>query len=542
MPRLGLIGGLTGSAVSNAIHNALKKRPSSSSGSSRRPSSGGSSISFNPNKDYQAAINDAVSRGDYQSAAIYEQQRNDKINAGYGGGYGTTNNWSQYLPSSGTSSGSSGGSSGHSQWKGSSGSSSGSSGGSSTNTPVNTTPDWLKQAQANSAAWNATTNQAERDRLHAENEKLYSSHGYTYDNHTGRWSAPSSSSGSSSTPGGILGNIASGIMGSTAGAIGNALGNLNSGNSSSGIPNADYSNVDLGNTFWQSALQGGADINYLQSIADARLEKAQNNSELGQFYNDQNQLAMQAYINQLRQQQEYADAYNQYYEDALQQQQDAWDAAAEQAALQYQQMIPTINQSYDQSARQAYINNRLAQRDLPAQLAAAGISGQGAAESSIVAQNNAYNAALVQNELARQNALQDIDNSIANAYANASAQGAQSAADILLQQANAQQNILGMQEQMRQNALQGLYNYAGLTGNIGGMPTLSAQELANNTAYNNALLQMQQQSQQNDQAYNDWSRWFNLFQAVGRVTNQAMADALGLPIGTTTQQYASMYL
>ena len=443
---------------------------------------------------------------------------------------------------------SSSGSSGHSQWKGSSGSSSGSSGGSSTNTPVNTTPDWLKQAQANSAAWNATTNQAERDRLHAENEKLYSSHGYTYDSSSGKWNAPSSSgstssgSTSGSMPGGILGSIASGMMGTAAGAIGSVLGNRGSGNSSSGIPSGDYSNVDLGNTFWQSALQGGADIDYLQSIADARLEKAQNNSELGKFYNDQNQLAMQAYINQLRQQQEYGDAYNQYYEDALQQQQDAWDAAAEQAALQYQQMIPTINQSYDQSARQAYINNRLAQRDLPAQLAAAGISGQGAAESSIVAQNNAYNAALVQNELARQNALQDIDNSIANAYANASAQGAQSAADILLQQANAQQNILGMQEQMRQNALQGLYNYAGLTGNIGGMSTLSAQELAANTAYNNALLQMQQQSQQNDQAYNDWSRWFNLFQAVGRVTNQAMADALGLPIGTTTQQYASMYL
>lgn len=534
MPRLGLIGGLTGSAVSNAIHNALKKRPSSSSGSSRRPSSGGSSISFNPNMDYQAAINDAVSRGDYQSAAIYEQQRNDKINAGYGGGYGTTNNWSQYLPSSGTSSGSSGGSSGSS--------SGGSFGSTTTTTPTNTTPDWLQQAQANSVAWHATTDQAERDRLHAENQKLYSSHGYTYDNNTGRWSAPSSSSGSSSMPGGILGNIAGGIMGSAAGAIGNALGNLNSGNSSSGIPNADYSNVDLGNTFWQSALQGGANIDYLQSIADARLEKAQNNSELGQFYNDQNQLAMQAYINQLRQQQEYADAYNQYYEDALAQQQEAWNEAAEQAAMQYQQMIPTINQSYDQSARQAYINNRLAQRDLPEQLAAAGIAGQGAAESSIVAQNNAYTAALMQNELARQNALDTVNNNIANAYANASAQGAQSAADIMLQQANAQQNILAMQEQMRQNALQGLYNYAGLTGNIGGMPTLSAQELANNTAYNNALLQMNQQGQQFDQQEAEWNRWFNLFQAAGRVTNQAMADALGLPIGTTTAQYQSMYL
>ncbi|BFL40776.1 hypothetical protein K400107F7_24260 [Agathobaculum massiliense] len=330
---------------------------------------------------------------------------------------------------------------------------------------------------------------------------------------TGNSSRPSSSGGSSGggssggafgTVGNIAGNIAGNAIGGALNGVGIGSGG-NSGSTSSSIPNSSYSNVDLGNTFWQAALQGGADVDYLQSIADARLDKAQNTAGLGQYYNDQNQLAMQAYINQLRQQQEYANQYNQYYEDALAQQQAAFDAAAEQAAQQYQQLIPGINQSYDETARQAYIANRLAQRDLPEQLAAAGISGQGAAESSIVAQNNAYNAAYNQNELARQNALQNIDNQIANAYASAGAQGAQSAADILLQQANAQQNILAMQEQMRQNAINGLFNYAGVTGNIGGMPTLSAQELAANNAYNNALLeQNQQQMNQSitDVAYN----------------------------------------
>ena len=77
------------------------RRPSSSSSSGSSSGNSGYSSSFKPsfdqNTDYQALINDAVSRGDYMSAAKYEQQRNAKINAGYGNGYGTTNYYTGYL-------------------------------------------------------------------------------------------------------------------------------------------------------------------------------------------------------------------------------------------------------------------------------------------------------------------------------------------------------------------------------------------------------------------------------------------------------------
>ena len=104
-----LIAGLAASAVSAASSAAKNSSKSSSSKSSSSKSSGSSSgssgrtgstsVSFDSGTDYQAKINDAVSRGDYASAARYEQQRNAKIDAGQGGSYQKTNNYSKYLSS-----------------------------------------------------------------------------------------------------------------------------------------------------------------------------------------------------------------------------------------------------------------------------------------------------------------------------------------------------------------------------------------------------------------------------------------------------------
>lgn len=113
----GLIGGAVGSAVSSAIKNQ-NKGSSSSSGSSGGSSSSSakypsttvskpsSKPSYDPNRDYQADIDKAVADGDYAKAAIYEQQRNQKIKD-MGLNYGTTNKYSQYLNGGSGSSGSS---------------------------------------------------------------------------------------------------------------------------------------------------------------------------------------------------------------------------------------------------------------------------------------------------------------------------------------------------------------------------------------------------------------------------------------------------
>lgn len=417
---------------------------------------------------------------------------------------------------------------------GSSGSSSAASGNSASSN------DWLKQAQANSNAWH-TADSATRKKLQEENQRLYTAHGYTYNGKTGTWSAPTAGSKSAAAAGNLIGGLAN---------IGlNAYNQLkNQNNNHSSIPSADYKNTDLGNTFWQSVNGGSTDIDYLQSIADARQKKAQANANLNQYVDDQNQLAMQAYINQLRQTQKYADQYNQYYEDAISKQQDAYTQAAEQAAAQYRQLMPTMNQSYDDAARQAYINYRTAQRDLPSQLAAAGISGQGAAESSMVAQNTAYNSAYNQNEQARANALANLENQAANAYNSTANQGLQSVAELMAQQANAQQNILAQQEQMRQNAIGNLFNYNNAMGYSGGTPTLDAQSVLANIAYNKNAQQMQQsqyeQSAKTDQENAMRDFYLNLWAQLGtRGATPEVAAALGIPVGAVANQgkYNSNY-
>ena len=111
----GLIGGAIGSAVSNTIKNQNKGSSSGGSGgSSSSPakypsttvSKPSSKPSYDPNRDYQADIDKAVADGDYAKAAIYEQQRNQKIKD-MGLNYGTTNKYSQYLNGGSGSSGSS---------------------------------------------------------------------------------------------------------------------------------------------------------------------------------------------------------------------------------------------------------------------------------------------------------------------------------------------------------------------------------------------------------------------------------------------------
>lgn len=68
---------------------------------SRNGGSFGGTAGADQSTDYQALINAAVGKGDYASAAIYEQLRNEKIRSpGYTGKQTTTNLYSDYLPSS----------------------------------------------------------------------------------------------------------------------------------------------------------------------------------------------------------------------------------------------------------------------------------------------------------------------------------------------------------------------------------------------------------------------------------------------------------
>lgn len=502
MANLGLIGGILGSAMAGAIGSALNKgsssgkKPvssqgsggssisygsgssSSSSGSSSgsSSSSSSSSSSFSPSVDYSDLINDAVSRGDYESAAKYEQLRNDKINAGYGGGYGTTNNWSQYLPS---------------------GSSSSSTPSFDSSFTSSDTPLWLQQAQANSAAWH-TASPEERLQLEEANRRLYGSHGYTYDN--GTWYAPS--------------EYTQNLRGQY------------------GITDSYSNAVDYGDLLNSPSFLTNASSEDIMNAINMRQYKSLTEPGMQQYYNDQIiAQAMQAY-NNVKAIEDEAQAQIDAQAEREAQLQAYYDAMAAQIAQQYDAILPTVNQNYDDLARQAYISNRMAQRDLPGQLSAAGLGGQGAAESSIVAQNNAYTAALMQNELARQNALQEIANNRASALAGNATSAAQSMVELGTQLANERAQILAQQEQQRQNLIGNLMNYGNMFGSFGGNPTLSAQEMAYNQAYNNAMLEMNQQAQQSDQQAQNRNYWLQLWQGMGtRGATAEIAAALGIPVG-----------
>ena len=109
-----------------------------------------------------------------------------------------------------------------------------------------------------------------------------------------------------------------------------------------------------------------------------------------------------------------------------------------------------------------------------------------------MAQNNAYNSAYNQNELARANAIQSVENNRASALAGNSTQAAQSMADLANSLYQQRQSILAQQEAAKQNVISNLFNYGNATGNFGVNSTLDAQQTLANIAYNKRSQDMQQ--------------------------------------------------
>ena len=116
----------------------------------------------------------------------------------------------------------------------------------------------------------------------------------------------------------------------------------------------------------------------------------------------------------------------------------------------------TLNQGYDNMARQAYIRKLQSQKALPQLLAAQGIRG-GGTESAILALDAAYGENMNQNELARQNALSGLDQAIAELRTSGDLSAVESALNLQQQQLSALQNAyrnqVDVESIMRQLAL-----------------------------------------------------------------------------------------
>lgn len=248
------------------------------------------------------------------------------------------------------------------------------------------------------------------------------------------------------------------------------------------------------------------------------------------------------------------------YEDAMSDLQNRYDKLAEQqqqanalAVKQGQQRLENqkygINQTYDDSARQAYIANMQSRKNLPQQLAASGSTG-GATETANLGLQTSYENNLSNINMNRANALNDIDNAIVELQNNGDLTAAQNAITNSQQALSAYQNLMAnkinydiaQKENDFNRQLSTLSQYSDnyqaeinrrmeLNPNDPLIPYLiaarqdkiKAQEEAEANATNSAI------EQQRELAW-------NLFQETGRA-DEYIASILGIPVGTTTMDY-----
>ena len=317
-----------------------------------------------------------------------------------------------------------------------------------------------------------------------------------------------------------LGSIMAGIGGMIGGAIANAASNANKKPSSSGSGSSsgstskpsssgtggssggssaggsslgqqmeiDYGKVDLGDLFDSLKHGGITDVNYLQSIVDARADKAQNAQGYGQWANDAKQQEMQAYVDKLKNEQDQQAAAWEDYKNSIQQ-----AADQQQAAIQagVDSAVANLNAQKDSVGKLTKANNAAAEKaymqtinpngSLAENLAANGLLSTGLTESSQIQAGNAYQGALNENALTETEAIAEIERAITQAQLSGDLQAAQALSDLLTQ--IAEKGYAHVQDINALNQWQSQFGYnmgldnAGLTGMYNGKPTMEAQQL-----------------------------------------------------------------
>lgn len=316
-----------------------------------------------------------------------------------------------------------------------------------------------------------------------------------------------------------LGGLLAGIGAGVAGAIGSAVSNANkkpsnstnssgsssggtsggsSGSSSSGSSGSgsslgsqmvgSYDKVDFGDLFDSLKHSGITDTDYLQSIVDARADKAQNVQGYGQWANDAKQQEMQAYVDQLKKDEERQDAALEQYINGLQQAADQQQAAIQAgvdsavADLESQKYdVGKLTEANNAAAERAYMQTLNPNGSLAENLAANGLLPTGVTETSQIQAGNAYQGALNDNATTQTEALAEIERAINQARLNGDLTAAQALSDMLMQIAEKGyqhvQNIQAMDQANKNFGYQLGVTNADLTGIYNGSPTLTAVQL-----------------------------------------------------------------
>ena len=294
--------------------------------------------------------------------------------------------------------------------------------------------DLQDQMNKNSAAWHGAS-QAEKDRLHQENQKLQqqidsmSGGSSSFNSSTGKWTTTGGSSGGGSTGSSNNGGGSSKPSGGTSYPSGNWSSGSNGYGGSYGTDangQTDYS------VLIRDAMNGGADWQTVQDLLNKRVDKAQQ-SGYGQYMYDDLYKQATEYINSSKNglYQDYMDKVGSYYDDIQAQQQAAQQAAVDQAVNQLTGQKTGIEQSYDNLYRQLYLDRRRAEKNLPQQMAAMGITG-GMAEGTALGIQTSYTDALRQGEQQKLSTLNDIDQAIADARLTGDIGIAQQAAQLAM--------------------------------------------------------------------------------------------------------------
>lgn len=200
-----------------------------------------------------------------------------------------------------------------------------------------------------------------------------------------------------------------------------------SGGSSAYNPNLNRPDYSI---MIKDAINSGASWNEVQDLLDKRTSIAIGDPNLNKYAYDNTWTSATDYINQ-KKNEEWQAQINAYYDQIAAQQEAAQRAAVSQAVNQLSGQKGDVEQSYDDLYRQLYLDRRMAEKNMPQQLAAMGISG-GLSESTLLGTQTAYTDALRQGEQEKLGTLNDIDQAIANAQLTGDINIAQQAAQLAM--------------------------------------------------------------------------------------------------------------
>lgn len=190
--------------------------------------------------------------------------------------------------------------------------------------------------------------------------------------------------------------------------------------------------------------------------------------------------------------------YNADYEQAKQEQQKAQDAAYNSAVSELNAQSDKLSQQYDSARQQIYRNSLISAQGAREVMAARGLTSSGVSETSNIRRQIALQNSLNQANLQEQNQKNDIAQKIIQAGYTRDQNMAQYLAQAILSKGNAQ-----------------------------------AQEHQYAASYDFNAWQAQQEADRYQMEFS-YNKAMNEVSTFGRIITQEAADALGLPIGTSS--------